>query len=137
MKLLTVDDSEVMRTLIANAAEVLGLPSLGAASAEEALDILTRDHREFALILLDSNLPGMSGLDFLHRVKAHPAWANIPVMMVTAESDPSVILKAVQEGAAMYLPKPFSTEDLIAKIMQCLDNVLPGDSTAGLTPPAS
>lgn len=120
MKLLSVDDSEVMRAIIANAGEVLGLKTLGAESAEAAARLMEKHASEIALILLDYNLPGMNGLDFLRQLKAHPTWARIPVMMVTTESERAMIIRAVQAGAVNYLAKPFVMEDLIAKMMQSL-----------------
>ena len=118
MKLLTVDDSAVMRRIIADGAAVAGFDVLEAANGEAALDILSREAAEVAVILLDWNMPGLNGLETLKRIKADPRTAEIPVMMVTTESDRKSIVRAVQAGAANYLAKPFAAEDLITKIMQ-------------------
>ncbi len=118
MKLLTVDDSAMMRRIISDAGEAIGFEAVGAANGADALAVLEKRYQEINLVLLDWNMPGISGLDVLRRIKAHPQWSGIPVMMVTTESERRNILKAIQEGAANYLTKPFATEDLITKILQ-------------------
>ena len=124
MKLLSIDDSEVMRAVIANAGAVLGIETIGAESAEEALALLAKDASDIALILLDYNLTGMNGLECLRAIKANPRWNKIPVMMVTTESERAVIIKSIKGGAQNYLVKPFSNEDLVAKITQSLGKAL-------------
>ena len=123
MKLLSIDDSEVMRAVIANAGAVLGIETIGAESAED-LALLAKDASDIALILLDYNLTGMNGLECLRAIKANPRWNKIPVMMVTTESERAVIIKSIKGGAQNYLVKPFSNEDLVAKITQSLGKAL-------------
>jgi len=120
-KILSVDDSSVIRKIIRSAVEVLKYDLLEASDGEEAISILNKEENEdIRLILLDWNMPGMNGLDFLKAVKNHPVFRNIPVMMVTTESEKGNIIKAVQAGVSNYLIKPFNTEELIKKIMQCI-----------------
>ena len=122
MKILSIDDSEVMRAIIANAGEVIGTETIGVETAEEGLDVLERESANISLILLDYNLPGINGLECLLKIRAEPRWKNIPVMMVTTETDRAVIVKAIQSGADNYLAKPFSPEDLTTKIMETLES---------------
>ena len=121
MKLLTVDDSAMMRKIIADASEVLGFEALEAENGEKALEILEAEWQDISLVLLDWNMPVMNGLDVLKKIKADRRMAGIPVMMVTTESERKNIIKAIQEGASSYLSKPFVPEDLITKIMQSVD----------------
>lgn len=118
MKLLTVDDSAMVRKIIANAGATMGLDVLEAENGEQALKVLKKEWADISLILLDWNMPGMNGLDVLKKIKANERFAGIPVMMVTTESERECVLLAIQEGAANYLSKPFAIEDLIAKIMK-------------------
>lgn len=120
MKLLTVDDSLMMRRLIVEAAQVINLESVTAKNAEEALAILEREGSEVSIILLDWNMPGMTGYDLLKIIKADPRWTQIPVMMVTSESHKTQVIMAIKAGATSYLMKPFAQQDLSTKILQCL-----------------
>jgi two-component system chemotaxis response regulator CheY len=120
MKILSVDDSSTMRRIIAGAAGVMGIETLGAANGAEALKILEAESAHISVILLDINMPGMSGLELLKKIKADPRWAAIPVMMVTSESERQNVIEAIQAGASSYLAKPFAPEDLIKKIAQSL-----------------
>jgi len=120
MALLAVDDSAMVRRIIAEAGKVLGFETMEAENGEQALNILDEKGENISLVLLDWNMPGISGLEVLKRIKAKQKLARIPVMMVTAESERTNVIKAVQEGAINYLSKPFAQEDLIAKILQSL-----------------
>ena len=118
MKILTVDDSATMRRIIAGAASVMGIETLGAGNGLDALKILEKEGDSISLILLDVNMPEMNGIEALKRIKADPRWSKIPVMMVTSESERAHVIEAIQSGASSYLAKPFAPEDLIKKIMQ-------------------
>jgi len=120
MKLLCADDSLTIRRIISDAAETVGMETYAVEDGEKALGILRTHADEIAVILLDWNMPGLNGLEVLQRIKATPGWRDIPVMMVTTESERTSILAAIKSGANNYLTKPFSSEDLIMKIMQCL-----------------
>ena len=118
--LLTVDDSRMIRSIVAQAGEVLGCETLEAADGESALAILEKDWQRVGLILLDWNMPGMDGLQVLQKIKADKRFADIPVMMVTTEAEKEKILKAMFEGADSYLTKPFAIEDLVTKVNECV-----------------
>lgn len=120
MKLLTVDDSAMVRKIISDAAAVIGFEALEAATGEEAMQILQKEGNNVSLVLLDWNMPGMNGLEVLQKIKADPVINKIPVMMVTTESERKNIIKAIQQGASNYLSKPFAPEDLITKMMNSL-----------------
>lgn len=119
-KILSVDDSSIIRKIIRGATEVLDFELLEASEGKEAISILEKNYEEIELILLDWNMPGMNGLEFLKSVKSHKNFKDIPVMMVTTESERGNIIKAVQAGAANYMTKPFTIEELIKKILECL-----------------
>tara|TARA_B100001248_G_scaffold262700_2_gene261125 strand:+ start:14507 stop:14896 length:390 start_codon:yes stop_codon:yes gene_type:complete len=123
-KILSVDDSKTIQRIIANASKVLDLETLTADNGKVALDVLEENSKDIALILLDWNMPVMSGLDVLKAVKQNPAWKHIPVMMVTTQAAKADMTEALQEGASNYLAKPFEQEDLVIKIMECLNNTM-------------
>ncbi|HBF38653.1 MAG TPA: response regulator [Firmicutes bacterium] len=120
MKVLSVDDSAIVRKIIRGAVEVLNYDFLEAGDGAEALEVLEKEWQETILILLDWNMPGMNGYECLVALKKHPEFQTIPVMMVTTESEKDNIVKAIQAGAAHYMTKPFTIEELIKKIMECL-----------------
>ncbi|MCL2741127.1 MAG: response regulator [Oscillospiraceae bacterium] len=120
MKLLMVDDSSSIRKVIKAAADMLRIETEEAEDGLQALELLERIHGEVDLILLDWNMPGMNGYDFLVEVKKDGRYGHIPVMMVTTEGQQSSIIAAVRAGAANYLTKPFTAGELEAKIMECV-----------------
>ena len=119
-KVLSVDDSGVMRRIIGRTVDVLGYGFLEAANGLEGLEVLARHHADVALIILDVNMPEMDGFQFLERVKANPDFKAIPVMMLTTESERGKIIQAIKAGAVNYICKPFTPEDLTVKITDSL-----------------
>ncbi len=120
MKLLVVDDSKVIRKVIKAVADALRLETVEAEDGIEAMELLAERREEIGLVLLDWNMPARSGYDVLVDIKADPKLRDIPVMMVTTEGQKASIVAAVKAGAANYLTKPFTVEELEAKIMECL-----------------
>ena len=119
-KVLSVDDSGVMRRIIGRTVDVLGYGFLEAANGLEALDVIAKNYEDIALIILDVNMPEMDGFEVLRRVKADPKYKTIPVMMLTTESERTRIIEAIQAGAVNYICKPFQQEDLTVKIAESL-----------------
>ncbi len=119
-QIMTVDDSAVMRRIISGSIEALGYTPVHAEHGRAALEKLDDSGEEIALILLDWNMPQMNGLDTLKALKQDPKTAEIPVMMVTTERERGNVVLAIQEGAQHYLTKPFSQQDLMTRMMQCL-----------------
>jgi len=120
MKLLVVDDSSVIRKVIRAAADVLQLDTVEAQDGAEALRILSAQYKEIDLVLLDWNMPEMSGYDVLVNIKSNEQYKDIPVMMVTTEGQRENIVAAVRAGADNYLTKPFTVEELESKITECI-----------------
>lgn len=119
-KILTVDDSRVMLRIIGGAIEMIGYEPLYSKNGRKALEVLSEHHGNVALVLLDWNMPEMNGIETLRALKVHAAYKDIPVMMVTTESERANVIEAIRAGARHYLTKPFSQEDLVTRIMECL-----------------
>ena len=115
---LSVDDSAIVRKIIKSTVEALDYELLEASDGLEALSIIERYYKQVRLVLLDWNMPGMNGFDFLKAVKSNQLFNRIPVMMITTESEKTNIIKAVQAGVNNYLLKPFKTEELSKKIVE-------------------
>jgi two-component system chemotaxis response regulator CheY len=121
MKILSVDDSAIIRRIFKGVAETLGLGFLEAGNGEEALEVLSQNHNDIALIILDWNMPVKDGFTALQEIKADPRFEHIPVMMATTESERTNIIKAIQAGAKHYVTKPFTQEDVLTRIAECLN----------------
>jgi two-component system, chemotaxis family, chemotaxis protein CheY len=120
MKILSVDDSITIRQTVNNMLDVLGIDFLEAENGKEALKVLEQSNGEVDLILLDWEMPVMDGKEFLDTVKADKRYRSIPVIMLTSITQKEKVIDAIRAGAKQYITKPFSSEDLLAKIVQAL-----------------
>lgn len=116
MKALVVDDSRSMRSIIGKQLRELGIEVTEAASGLEALDAL-RLQSPFDLMLVDWNMPHMDGFELLRKVRADQAHEDLPIMMVTTESEMSQVAIALEGGANEYLMKPFDRQALLEKLL--------------------
>jgi two-component system, chemotaxis family, chemotaxis protein CheY len=115
MKILLVDDSNTMRRIEKNTLEKMGYTDIiEAQDGAEAVKHVSSGG--FELVLMDWNMPNMTGIDALKAIKADPAHKSLPVIMVTSESEKTRIMEALQSGAASYVVKPFQAETLQDKI---------------------
>lgn len=119
-KILFADDSPVIKKIIKRAIEAADYELIEASDGKEALAILSKEAGDVRLILSDWNMPVMNGFDFLKAVKSNNSYKHIPVIMLTTEAEKGNINKAIQAGAANYMLKPFNTEDLVKKVLQCI-----------------
>ena len=124
MAVLSVDDSTTIRRIVKRAVmDELGLELLEAADSIQALKLLEERAESIQLVLLDWNMPGMSGLDLLKKMKAHPRYKDIVVMMLTSEADQNCVVEALKAGAQNYMTKPFDGKILVLKIQESLGMV--------------
>ena len=115
MKVLVVDDSKAMRTILKRILESVGANVEEATNGHEGLDKL-QPGTQPDILLVDWNMPGMSGLEFVRAVRAHAHFQALPLMMVTAETEKSHMGKALAEGANEYVMKPFTKEVIQEKL---------------------
>lgn len=117
MKALVVDDSAVMRKVMAGALARAGIEDVAhAADGKEAVDaVLAQD---FNLVLLDWNMPNMLGIDALRAIRA--AGRTVPVIMVTTEAEKTRVVEALKAGANNYVIKPFEPAAIVTKIQETL-----------------
>jgi len=120
MKILVVDDEVDVRHLFLQRfrREIKkDLISFSFAhSGEEALEYLQKHLSEAALILSDINMPGMTGLDLLKKIRSNYQKPPPVVMMITAYGDDENRSKAIEYGANAFLTKPLDFADLKAKL---------------------
>ncbi len=120
MRIISVDDSKATRQFVKNAVDVLGFEFLEAADGKEGLEVLGKEKGNVDLILLDWYMPVMNGMEMLEALKSDDLLKDIPVTMVTTESERDKVFEAIEKGAQNYLMKPFTQEDLIGKIIESL-----------------
>jgi two-component system chemotaxis response regulator CheY len=103
---LIVDDSRYMRNIVKSYFDEMGIPCayVDAADGKEALKQLLSVKVD--LILLDWNMPKMSGIDFLKQVRAIEHYKELPIVMVTSESAKFNVIEAAKSGATDYILKP-------------------------------
>jgi len=121
-KIMMVDDDPVIlkigRHFLSEAYEVFPLPS--AEKLFEALEKVTPD-----LILLDIVMPEIDGVEALTRLKADARFASIPVIFVTSVGDDRSVFEHLKLGAYSNLTKPFTAEELLTRVENCLNDYFP------------
>lgn len=122
IKILVVDDFSTMRRIIKNLLRDLGFTNVDEADdGKTALPILKQGGIDF--LITDWNMPEMTGIDLLKAVRADPALAPIPVLMVTAEAKREQIIAAAQAGVNGYVVKPFTAAVLKEKIDKIFERI--------------
>ena len=116
MKVLIAEDSGLLRKAVARMATQAGFTAVEAENGAEALAKLRKCFTDTALIILDWNMPIMSGYEALQKIRSQADYVNIPVLMATAEGTQDDVVMAMKAGATSYLVKPFKKEAMIAKI---------------------
>ena len=113
---LVVDDSRIMRNIVKNTFSLMKIPCqfLEASNGKEAL--LHVQNQKVDLVLLDWNMPELSGIDFLKQVRAQPDYAQIPIIMVTSEAAKYNVIEALKTGATDYIIKPVSEKNFREKM---------------------
>jgi len=117
-KILIVEDEAAIREMLGYTLMKNGYAFEEAADVEQAEEIISRDKPD--LILLDWMLPGISGVDYARRLRNNPETKSIPIIMLTARSEESDKIRALDTGADDYITKPFSTKELLARIRAVL-----------------
>jgi two-component system chemotaxis response regulator CheY len=120
MAILTVDDSTTIRRIVKRSLDEMGMEVLEAADGVQALKVMEERGDAVQLVILDWNMPGMSGLEVLKTIKATPKYKDVVVMMLTSEADQTFVVEALKAGAQNYLTKPFDGKMLTLKIQESL-----------------
>lgn len=119
-KILVVDDFQLIRKMINDALTELGYKKIEhAADGKEALDKVETAQKSgepFQLVFCDWNMPNMTGYEFLLKCRQSAELKDLPIVMVTAESEQVNVVKAIKAGATDYLVKPLSKGTLHKKL---------------------
>ncbi|MGC3968840.1 MAG: response regulator [Pirellulales bacterium] len=110
-----VDDSRPIRRIESGILKELGFETSTAENGKQVLEQLQAAPLP-DVVLVDWNMPEMNGLEFIQAVRKEPRFAELPVLMVTTETETEQMLKALTAGANEYLMKPFQKEGLVEKL---------------------
>jgi len=119
MRILSIDDSNSIRHAVHKMLDVIGAEFFEASDGQDGLEKLEQIG-PVDLILLDMEMPRLDGIGFLEAVKKDPRWKDIPVIVVSTIAQRERMIKAIQEGAKQYLTKPFTSEQLLTKVVDAL-----------------
>lgn len=109
--ILVVEDDTPVRNLITTTLKAHDYRFLTAANGESA--VLEASSHNPDIILLDLGLPDIDGVEVIHRVRS---WSNLPIIVISARSEDTDKIDALDAGADDYLTKPFSVEELLARL---------------------
>lgn len=120
LKVLVVDDMAVMRKIVKKNLEKVGFTKIeDAPDGIPAWEQLVAAHNggdPFGFIVSDWNMPGMTGIDLLRRVRKDERFHKLPFLMVTAEGEKEKIVEAVKAGVSNFVMKPFDEVTFKGKI---------------------
>jgi two-component system chemotaxis response regulator CheY len=122
---LVVDDSAAIRKILQRVLRQTGMAIRTiheAGDGQEALEVMNA--HKVDLVLTDINMPKMDGLQFLASVKASAQWRHVPVVMITTEGGETKVGEAVKLGAAGYVRKPFTADQIKEKLAGILESAV-------------
>lgn len=115
-RILAVDDNTYTLRIVKHALEQAGFQVLTAVSAQEALTLITR-HGMPHLAIVDWHMPEMSGIELAHTIHE---FSDMPIIMLTAVSNTEDISRTIEQFAEDYIVKPFSPNELVARVRRVL-----------------
>lgn len=116
MKALVVDDSRAMRTILSKTLQEAGFADVAQAQhGKEGYDYLV-GHPDTQLVLVDWNMPEMTGIQMVQAVRKEQALNDVKLMMVTTETEMAHMQQALDAGANEYVMKPFTKDVIVEKL---------------------
>jgi two-component system, chemotaxis family, chemotaxis protein CheY len=119
-KILVIDDMKTMRMVMKKCLKELGFTNLAEADdGETAWPLIDQEASAgtpFQLILSDWNMPKLSGLDLLKKIRKDERVKAVPFLLITAESDKGQVMEAIKAGVSNYLVKPFTADQVKEKL---------------------
>ena len=116
--ILAVDDSASMRQLVSFTLERAGYDVVSALDGEDAFDKART--REFDLVLTDQNMPRLDGIGLTRRLREHPNYARVPILILTTESSYQMKQAGRAAGATGWMVKPFDPARLVEVIRKVI-----------------
>lgn len=113
---LIIDDSSAMRKILTKIVSSIGFDTIEASNGKEGLEKLEEFQDDIDLILVDWNMPVMNGYEFVTAVRKREEFADRKLVMVTTETEPKQMVKALMAGVDEFVMKPFTSAILIEKL---------------------
>lgn len=123
---LVVDDESAQRALLSYNLKAAGYNVLTAQDGEEALVMIAEEAPD--VVLLDWMLPRVSGIEVCRQIRARPVSGDTAVIMVSARSEEGDLIRGLETGADDYIAKPYSINELLARVRANLRRVRPAKS---------
>ncbi|MHC4819027.1 MAG: response regulator [Planctomycetota bacterium] len=118
MRALVVDDARTVRVILRRILEEMGFEAIEADNGRDALTWLA-EGLPTDVVLVDWDMPVMSGIAFVHAVRANPEYRHLRIVMVTKETRLHNVKEALEAGADEYIMKPF-TKDVVREKLELL-----------------
>lgn len=115
-KALVVDDSRTLRIMMGRLLREAGYETGEAGDGQQAWQALDAAPAEFEVALVDWNMPVMTGIELVRKVRADPRFLSLVIVMVTTETEMSNMSAALEAGANEYVTKPFTRDMLLDKL---------------------
>jgi two-component system chemotaxis response regulator CheY len=115
VRAMVIDDSRAIRLILGKMLKDLGFEVIDAENGAVAIDRLKKSEK-VDIALVDWNMPEMNGYEFVCAVRKEDAYKDLPLMMVTTETEMSQVVKALEAGANEYVMKPFTKEMITEKL---------------------
>ena len=122
-QVLVVEDDESLSEIVGLVLTASGMDVTAVSSGSEAVELFERC--DFDLLILDIMLPGLDGFEVCARVRAN---SRVPIIMLTARSEPGAVVRGLECGADDYVTKPFESAVLLARVRAVLRRAAPDDA---------
>jgi DNA-binding response OmpR family regulator len=113
-RIVIADDDSTIVSLVALRLGLAKFEVLSASDGDSALALIRKS--EPIAVILDMAMPGKTGIEVLDAIKSDPFTDKLPVMMLTGERDPDIVMRAVGAGASDYMIKPFDPDHLLERV---------------------
>lgn len=121
---LIVDDMRMTRMKLRKICTDLGIKNISEAiDGMQALEFMAASKPD--LLLSDWNMPNLSGIELIQKIRTNPAMSDLPIIFITAEAEKNSIIRSLQYGVADYILKPFNDDNVKAKICSALNVAIP------------
>jgi two-component system chemotaxis response regulator CheY len=121
MKVVVADDSMLTRKIVVKYLEPLGYSMVEATNGGDVIKLLQTGQSLPDLILMDWNMPILDGYQVLQMLGKDSRYRDVPVIMLTSESDDTNRAQALDAGARGYITKPFTSDDLVKAVNDTLN----------------
>ena len=113
---LVVDDSRAMRMILSKTLAESGFEVMQADNGREALEIMDREGPAIGLVLLDWNMPEVTGIEVVEQLRSQKTYNTVRLVMVTTETEIEQMARALEAGADEYVMKPFTRDAVEDKL---------------------